>query len=103
MIVQDNKHGVVLTVHVQSNGSRTERIGFHGDALKVRVAACPIAGVDIDKLIRFFAERFAIPQANILIQAGATSRHKCLYVKGVTTDLARARLMLGKEKGMVKG
>jgi len=43
-IVQDSKNGAVLIVHVQPNALRTECVGIHGDALKIRVAARPLDG-----------------------------------------------------------
>ncbi len=93
MIVQDSKNGAVLTVHVQPKASRTECVGIHGNALKIRVAAPPIAGAANDELIRFIAGRCAIPRASVLIQSGAEGRHKRLRLKGVTAELVMARLM----------
>jgi uncharacterized protein (TIGR00251 family) len=92
VIVQDSKNGAVLTVHVQPKASRTECVGIHGDALKIRVAAPPIDGAANEELIRFIASRCAIPRASVLIQSGAEGRHKRLYLKGVTAELVMARL-----------
>lgn len=92
-IVQDSKIGAVLKVHVQPNATRTECVGIHGDALKVRVAARPLDGAANDALIRFIAVRCGVPQANVVIQAGAEGRRKRLCVKGVTAETVRARLM----------
>ncbi len=102
MIVQDSKNGVVLAVHVQPKASRTEYVGIHGDALKIRVASPPIDGAANDELIRFIAGRCAIPRASVLIQAGAEGRHKRLRLKGVTAELVMARLMPGSQNGAVK-
>ncbi len=102
MIVQDSKNGVVLAVHVQPKASRTEYVGIHGDALKIRVAAPPIDGAANDELIRFIASRCAIPRASVLIQSGAEGRHKRLRLKGVTAELVIARLMPGGQNGAVK-
>lgn len=102
VIVQDSKNGAVLTVHVQPKASRTECVGIHGDALKIRVAAPPIDGAANEELIRFIASRCAIPRASVLIQSGAEGRHKRLCLKGVTAEFVMARLTPGVQKGAAK-
>jgi uncharacterized protein (TIGR00251 family) len=52
-IARDSEHGALLTVHVQPGSSRTECVGIHGDAVKIRLAARPIDGAANDELIRF--------------------------------------------------
>lgn len=101
-IAQDSKNGAVLRVHVQPNASRTECVGIHGDALKIRVAACAIDGAANDELIRFIAGRCGVPRASILIQAGAGSRQKRLCVMGVTAEAVWTRLVSPVQKESVK-
>lgn len=101
-IVQDSKTGAVLKVHVQPNAARTECVGIHGDALKIRVAARPLDGAANDALIRFIAARCGVPQASVVIQSGADGRRKRLCVKGVPAETVRARLMPTVREGMVK-
>ena len=101
-IVQDSKNGVLLTVHVQPKASRTECVGIHGDALKIRVAAPPVDGAANDELIRFVASQCSIPRASVLIQSGAEGRHKRLCLKGITGELVMARLTSGGQKGGAK-
>ena len=102
LIVQDTKVGVVLTVHIQPKASTTECVGFHGDAIKIRVAAPPVDGVANDELIRFLTRQLSIPAASVQIQSGANGRHKRVLVKGATAQLVLARLNLGPEKGAAK-
>ena len=102
LIVQDTKAGAVLTVHIQPKASTTECVGFHGDAIKIRVAAPPVDGAANDELIRFLARQLSIPAASVQIQSGANGRHKRVLVKGATAQLVLARLNLGPEKGAAK-
>ncbi|MDR4463594.1 MAG: DUF167 domain-containing protein [Nitrospira sp.] len=82
----------MLTVHVQPNASKTECVGVHGDALKIRLAARPVDGAANDELIRFVAECCAIPRARVHIQAGAEARRKRLMVEGISAQVLVARL-----------
>ncbi len=93
VIARDSEHGALLTIHVQPGSSRTECVGIHGDAVKIRLAARPIDGAANDELIRFIAERCAVPRAHVQLRAGATGRRKRLVVKGVTAEWLLARLM----------
>jgi hypothetical protein len=93
VIVEDDKNGVVLTVHVQPNASRTECVGILGDALKIRVAAPPLDGAANEELIRFIAGVCAIPRASVLIRSGMGRRRKRLYLKGIRAEAAMARLL----------
>jgi hypothetical protein len=101
-IVQDTTDGAILTVHIQPKASTTECVGFHGDAIKIRVAAPPVDGAANGELIRFLARQLSIPAASVQIQSGANGRHKRVLVKGATAQLVLARLNLGPEKGAAK-
>lgn len=92
-IARDGERGALLTVHVQPGSSRTECVGIHGDALKIRLAARPIDGAANDELIRFIADRCAVPRANVSIHAGAKARRKQLCVKEVSAQVLLARLL----------
>lgn len=98
VIARDSAHGALLTVHVQPGSSRTECVGIHGDAIKIRLAARPIDGAANDELIRFIADRCALPRAHVHIQAGAEARRKRLCVKGVAAESLLARLLPRNEK-----
>lgn len=98
LIVRDSEGGTVLTVHVQPNASRTECVGIHGDALKIRLASRPIDGAANDELIRFIAAQCAVPRANVRIDAGVGARRKRVSIKGVTAQVVLTRLMPGSGK-----
>lgn len=91
-IVREIKDGTVLTVHIQPKASRTECVGPHGDALKIRVAAPPVDGAANEELIRFIAQALAVPSSAVRIEAGATGRHKRIKIRGVTAQFVLSRL-----------
>lgn len=85
---------VVLLIHVQPRASRTEVVGMHGDAIKIRLRAPPVEGAANDELIRFLAECLGVPRRNVRIAAGDTGRRKRVEIVGAGPDAAR-RLLAG--------
>src|SRR5439155_3456 len=82
-----------LVVHVVPRARRTEVSGWHGDAIKIKVAAPPVEGAANAELVRFVAERVGVTRGAVTIASGAAARRKTVAVEGVTADaLARALL-----------
>lgn len=75
--------GFTLDVHAVPGARRSEVVGSHGDALRIRVAAPPVDGKANDELIRFLAEALGVSRANVVIEAGARGRRKRVRVDGV--------------------
>ncbi|MDP9005311.1 MAG: DUF167 domain-containing protein [Actinomycetota bacterium] len=73
----------VLRVHVQPGAGRSEVVGRHGDALKVRVAAAPEGGRANEACARLLAELFEVQAAAVGLVKGATSRSKRFALEGV--------------------
>ena len=77
---------ITLVLHVQPGAKRTEVIGLHGDALKIRLAAPPIEGRANESLLRFIADSFNVPLNNVELKQGKLSRHKVVLVNGSTLE-----------------
>jgi uncharacterized protein (TIGR00251 family) len=75
--------GVTLAVHVQPGAGRTEVVGRHGDALKLRVAAPPTGNRANDAVVDLVAKEFNLKAAAVTVVSGATSRDKRLKLAGV--------------------
>jgi uncharacterized protein (TIGR00251 family) len=75
---------VRITVRVQPRASRSEIVGLHGDALKVRLTAPPVNGAANVALVELLADTIGIPVRAITIVAGASSRTKVVELEGVT-------------------
>jgi uncharacterized protein (TIGR00251 family) len=84
--------GVILTVHAQPNAQRTEIVGRHGDALKIRLAAAPIDDRANEALIVLIATTFGLNRSDVSIRSGGSSRRKRLVLRGVDVDAASAVL-----------
>jgi uncharacterized protein (TIGR00251 family) len=80
--------GVRLRLHIQPRAARTEVVGVHGDALKIRVAAPPVDGAANHELVRFLAERLAVPARQVEIMSGQTGKRKTAVILGVSEAFA---------------
>jgi uncharacterized protein len=80
---------ISFRVYVIPRASRTEIVGEHNGALRVRLAAPPVNGAANDELVRTLARLLKLPQSSIEIVAGRSSRTKQLRVKGARADLLK--------------
>jgi uncharacterized protein len=87
--------GCTLNVHVQPGAKRSEVVGEHGDALKIRVASPPVDGRANEALIAFLATRLGVAKGSVELLAGDSSRKKRLAVRGVSAQDVCARLISG--------
>jgi uncharacterized protein (TIGR00251 family) len=53
--------------------------------VKIRLAAPPVNGAANDELVRFLAERLAVPRSAVAIAAGHAGRRKTVKVTGMET------------------
>ena len=86
-----------LVVHVVPRAKRTEVVGRHGDALKIKLKAPPVDGAANAELVRFVAERLDVPRSAVTITAGHTSRRKTVEIHGSDTAEALGRLLASSE------
>jgi uncharacterized protein (TIGR00251 family) len=84
-LIRHSQHGKNLTfnVLVVSRASRSEVIGEHDGALKVRIAAPPVEGAANRELQRLLAKIFKLPQNAVEIISGANSKRKIVRVDGL--------------------
>lgn len=67
---------VILDISVSPNAKKTELVGWHDGALRVRLSAPPVDGAANDALKRWLSEQLQVPQARIELLRGATGRRK---------------------------
>jgi uncharacterized protein (TIGR00251 family) len=72
---------------VQPRASRSEVVGAHGGALKVRLQAPPVDGAANAALVELLAESLGVPRRAVRIVAGESSRSKTVDVDGVEQAL----------------
>jgi uncharacterized protein (TIGR00251 family) len=90
--LQETRDGVILRVKVQPRASRDEVTGAHGDALKVRIAAPPVAGAANVHLVTILAKKLGVSRGQLELRTGFTSRLKSIAIQGISAAEVRRRL-----------
>jgi uncharacterized protein (TIGR00251 family) len=93
-VISATPEGIRIEVRVQPRAARTEIVGAHGGALKIRVAAPPVNGAANEALIRFLAQRLDVARSAVSIGGGVSARSKVVLVTGIGPADAAARLGL---------
>ena len=91
-VVEAVDGGVVVHVHVLARSGRTEIVGLHGDALKVRVAAPPVDGRATEAVRVALADALGVAPATVSVISGERSRLKRLRIEGLAAPEAQRRL-----------
>jgi len=91
-MISSTADGIVIEVRVIPRASRSEVAGTRDGALLVRLNAPPVDGAANAELIVLLADTLEVPQRNITITVGATSKRKRVKVVGITADRATSRL-----------
>jgi len=81
---------LILNLHIQPGAKRSELVGLHGDALKIRLAAPPVEGKANAALISFLADLLDVPKTAVSLEAGASSRRKRVRVDGANAQAVDA-------------
>ncbi|RQP23430.1 DUF167 domain-containing protein [Piscinibacter terrae] len=77
---------VVLDISVVPGAKRTELIGLHDGALRVRLAAPPVDGKANEALIAWIADELGVQRRDVELIRGMASRRKQVRVDVSLTD-----------------
>ena len=91
--IQPTPDGVRISIYVQPRAARTEVVGLHGAAIKLRVAAPPVEGEANEEVVRFLAKQLKVAASSVTVASGASSRRKLIDVTGVTLAQAEQQLL----------
>jgi uncharacterized protein len=81
-----------LQLRVSPGARRSELVGRHGDAWKVRVAAPPEGGRANEALLELLADRLELPRSQVTIVSGHAARDKIVRLAGIGEVEAERRL-----------
>jgi uncharacterized protein (TIGR00251 family) len=79
---------LTFDVRVVPRASRSEIVGEHDGALKVRIASPPVDGAANLELIRVLAKKLGVSRNDVEIISGGTSKNKRIKV----TNLSQSKL-----------
>jgi len=88
----EKDRGLTFAVRIVPRASRSEIAGEYNGALRIRIAAPPVAGAANRELIRLLAKFFKLPQNAVEIVSGTASKTKIVRIAGA--DSARLEQLI---------
>ncbi len=98
-LIHPHPKGLVIKVFVQPRSSRNSIVGPHGDALKIKLTAPPVAGEANRLCIKFLAKSLGLPKTALEILSGHTSRTKQVLVH-TNSDESKKQIYIVIKKWM---
>ena len=77
---------VIFGVRVVPRASKSEIVGEHDGALKVRISAPPVDGAANAELVKVLSKRFNVSKSEVEIVAGQTSKAKQVKITNLTAE-----------------
>jgi uncharacterized protein len=81
-----------VRLRVSPGARRTELVGRHGEAWKVRVAASPERGRANEAVLDLLSRELELPRAAVSIVSGHTAREKVVLLEGIDRAESERRL-----------
>ncbi len=75
---------LIFTVRVVPRASKSEIVGEHNGALKIRLAAPPVDGAANAELVKTLAKAFNVSNKSVEIISGKASKTKQIKVENIT-------------------
>lgn len=69
-----------LNLYVKPDASSDELVGYHGNAIKVRLQAPPTKGQANKALKAFLAKKFSVKPKSVVIISGEHSNNKTVHI-----------------------
>lgn len=83
-VIRYSQHdsGLTFAVRVVPRASSSRIVGEHDGALRVRIAAPPVAGAANRELVKVLAKSFSLSQNAVEIVSGTNSKSKTVRIRG---------------------
>lgn len=82
--IKETDSAVTIKVKAQPRAPRTEIIGEHDGAIKMKVAAPPLNGKANAECRRFLAKLFEVSATSVEIISGESSRDKIVRIQNIS-------------------
>jgi uncharacterized protein (TIGR00251 family) len=86
--------GTLLHLHVNPRSSRTAVLGYHGDRVKLAVAAPPVDGKANAEIEAWLAKKLGASKSQVSVTSGQSGRQKTVRIDGMTPSEVRDALDL---------
>ena len=86
--------GVRIALQITANAKKTEVLGVHGDALRLKLQAQPVEGKANEALVKFLAKALGVPRSAVTITHGQTNKKKLIEVVSATLTPQEVALRL---------
>jgi hypothetical protein len=83
---------LTFTVRVVPRSSKTEIVGEHDGALKIKLKSPPVDGAANQELVDFLSKLFRLPKSDIEIIHGRNSHSKRIRISGLSSEQMRSVL-----------
>jgi uncharacterized protein len=90
--VTEKDDSIIFRVRVVPRAARSEIVGEHDGALKIRIASPPVDGAANAELIKFLAKTFGLTKAQVEIVGGQTSKSKQIKISNLKGENLKAVL-----------
>lgn len=77
---------LIFNVRVVPRASKSEIVGEHDNALKVRIASPPVDGAANAELIKLLAKTFDVSKSQVEIVSGQTSKTKQVKIANLKAE-----------------
>ena len=84
--LRETEYGLDVPLHVQPRARKSEVVGFHNGAVKLKIAAPPVDDAANRAVVDYFSTMLAIPKTQLRIVSGAKSREKVLRVEKISSS-----------------
>lgn len=74
---------LIFDVRVAPRASKSEIVGEHDGALKIRIAAPPVDGAANAELIKILSKKLNVPKSEVEIIGGQTSKQKQVRINNL--------------------
>lgn len=80
----EHEETVIVNVRVIPRASKSEIVGVHDGALKIRISAPPVDGAANVEIVRFLAKTFGVSKSDVFILSGETSKNKRIKIANLS-------------------
>lgn len=92
--LKEHANGTYIAIKVQPRASKNEIGPALGEELKVKVTAPPVDAAANESVVELFAETLECAKGKVQIVKGNTSRHKTIFVVGMSAAEVAGKLGL---------